>query len=155
MLKVFIILVTLCSFFIIDKQIIDLKQYEKATLKVEVKGNVANPGIFELNKYSVVNDVLNEAIVLEDSDLSSINLNMILQDNDVIYVPAKSEIVKISINSATVEQLSTLDGIGEKTALKIVKYRNEHGFFNNIEDLMLIPGIKQAKFDKIKDHISL
>ena len=80
---------------------------------------------------------------------------MILQDNDVIYVPAKSEIVKISINSATVEQLSTLDGIGEKTALKIVEYRNEHGFFNNIEDLMLIPGIKQAKFDKIKDHISL
>ena len=155
MLKVFIILVTLCSFFIIDKQIIDLKQYEKATLKVEVKGNVENPGIFELNKYSIVNDVLNEAIVLEDSDLSSINLNTILQDNDVIYVPAKSEIVKISINSATVEQLSTLDGIGEKTALKIVEYRNEHGFFNNIEDLMLIPGIKQAKFDKIKDHISL
>lgn len=63
--------------------------------------------------------------------------------------------VKININSADVEQLSSLPGIGEKTADSIVSYRNENGKFKQIEDLMNIKGIGEKKFGKLKNKITL
>lgn len=60
---------------------------------------------------------------------------------------------KININYASKEQLMTLTGIGEARAEAIIKYRESHGYFKQIEDIMNISGIKQAAFDKIKDFI--
>lgn len=61
----------------------------------------------------------------------------------------------ININLATKEQLMTLPGIGESYAERIIAYRQEHGQFNAIEDIMLVSGIKTAKFEKIKDLIKV
>jgi competence protein ComEA len=63
------------------------------------------------------------------------------------------ESTKININSADETQLDQLPGIGITTAKRIIDYRNKNGNFKVIEDIMKIPGIKQSKFNKIKDQI--
>ena len=60
---------------------------------------------------------------------------------------------KININTADVTTLCTLPGIGESRASSIVAYREEHGGFSTIEDIMKVSGIKDAAFGKIKDKI--
>ena len=53
------------------------------------------------------------------------------------------------------EELETLDGIGESTAKKIIKYRDEVGFFKSIDELMNVAGIGEAKYNAIKDDITI
>lgn len=60
---------------------------------------------------------------------------------------------KVNINTAGADVLSQLDGIGEKTAEKIIEYREEHGPFNAIEELTLVNGIGEKKLEAIKDRI--
>lgn len=59
----------------------------------------------------------------------------------------------VNINTASAEQLMTLHGIGQTKAEAIITYRNEHGPFESAEDIMLVSGIGQATYDKIKDNI--
>lgn len=139
----------------IDFRTVDFNALQKDTITVTVKGEVEHPGRVEVPMYATMEDVLGKVQLQSDADISALNLSTVLKDHDVINVPAKTEIVKISINSADAEALSTLPGIGPSTAERIVAYRNENGLFQNIEDLMEVKGIGQAKFDKLKDCIEL
>lgn len=65
------------------------------------------------------------------------------------------ESVKININKADEQELTTLKGIGPSKAGKIIAFRKEHGTFKSIEELMLVPGIKEGTFSKIKDNITV
>ena len=62
---------------------------------------------------------------------------------------------KINLNTAVKEQLMTLKGIGEARAEAIIAYRQEYGPFARIEDIMEVPGIKEAAFQKIKEDITV
>lgn len=62
---------------------------------------------------------------------------------------------KINLNTAGVEELTQIPGIGESRAQAIIEYREQNGAFGSIEDIMKIPGIKQATFDKMKDRITV
>jgi len=62
---------------------------------------------------------------------------------------------KININSASIEQLQNLKGIGQKKAQAIIDYRNEQGSFETIEEIMNVKGIGQGIFDKIKNSIEV
>lgn len=62
---------------------------------------------------------------------------------------------KININKASIEDLDTLPGIGEKTAQKIIDYRKEHGGFKTIQEIMEVSGIGEAKYNQIKNLILL
>lgn len=62
---------------------------------------------------------------------------------------------KVNLNTATKEELMTLKGIGEAKAEDIIAYRESHGGFSKIEDIMKISGIKNAAFEKIKDDITV
>ena len=76
----------------------------------------------------------------------------------VVYITAKSEEKsegKISINSATIEELMQLPGIGESRARGIVDYRNKNGRFNAIEDLTNVNGISKNILEQIKEFICL
>jgi competence protein ComEA len=61
----------------------------------------------------------------------------------------------VNINTATLQQLQTLPGVGPVTAQSIITYRQSHGPFQHIEDIMNVPGIGPATFDQIKDLITV
>ena len=63
--------------------------------------------------------------------------------------------LKVNINTATLEQLMTLPGVGESTAQKIITYRQQNGKFNKIEDIKSVSGIGESKFSKIEQYISI
>ena len=151
------LLVTIISFLSLYLSIdIDTNQLEENNyISVEIKGEIKKPGIYELKKGSNLKDLLDIAIILDSSDLSSYSLNTALYNNQIIVIPKISEDILISINSADLNQLSSLPGIGIKTAEKIIEYRNNNGSFNSLEELMNVKGIGKSKFNKIKEYITL
>ena len=64
-----------------------------------------------------------------------------------------SDTVKIDLNKATIEELSTLKGIGQKYAERIVNYREQNGPFTKIDDILMVKGIGEKTFEKIKDQL--
>ncbi len=126
-------------------------------INVTVKGAVTNEKRIELPMYATINDVLQVITLTEDADISTLNPNTILKDADVITIPHQSSIssTKVSINTASESDLTQLSGIGPSLAARIVEYRETNGLFQTVEDLMNVKGIGQAKFDTLKDEISL
>lgn len=155
MFKAFFIVLIILICLIVDHKIINIDKMANAKITVEVKGNGAINGLYELEKYSILNDLLKQIDLKEDADLSSYNLQQPLKNNDVITIDVYQEPTKISINNATLEELCTLNGVKEKTAQKIIDYRIENGPFQSLEELMEVPGIGEAKFLAIKDKICL
>ena len=126
--------------------------------------NQSPAGIFEVEDGTRVYQIIEMAGgTTEDADISRINLAKIVVDEEKINVPAKVVLEEseesnskiVNINSASVEKLSSLNGIGKSTAEKIVKYREENGYFNTIEDIMNVSGIGESKFNSIKDNIEV
>lgn len=145
-------------------------------IKVHVAGAVVTPGIYELEDGERTADAVEMAGgTLPEADLDMINLAARLSDGQQVFVPRKGEVPvaaagstanagmaavgngnqPININTATAAQLEQLDGVGEKTAQKIVAYREEHGGFASIEELMEVPGIGPAKFEGFKDSVTV
>ena len=152
---------------------------EKIEIKmiyVDVGGEVNYPGLYSLPEGSRVNDaIIIAGGATEKADLSEVNLAYILSDALKITIPKKeveikkkkaivsksinissnnSELGKININTASKEQLKTLYGIGDSTAEKIIKYREENGTFSNTEELKKVSGIGESKYDKIANSIT-
>ena len=137
---------------------------------VYISGEVKNTGVYYLKKDSRITDLINICGGLtEEADVSKINPAQKLNDSDKIIIPKKEENLntesiedtnesdinvqeKININTATKDELTSLNGIGEATANKIINYRNKNKF-KEIEDIMNVPGIGEAKFNNIKDYI--
>ena len=135
---------------------ISIDNYEdNKTISIEVRGNVENPGVINVEKGSKFSDILDQIILKDNSDLSVISLNTVLYHNQIIVIPQKQEQTLISINSADIQQLCSLPGIGIITAENIIKYRTEISSFNTLEDLMNVKGIGYGKFNKIKKLICL
>lgn len=131
---------------------------------VYVCGAVNCEGVYELPSGSRVYQAIEVAGGLrEDADKNSVNQAEVLEDEERIYVPTIGEEVslvaeeegKVNINKASKEELMTLPGVGESRAESIIKYREEQGAFQNIEDIMQVSGIKEGLFEKIKDLITV
>lgn len=155
-MKYIIIMLFLIGLFSIKP--LSLSRVEKLvpkTIKVEVKGHLENPGIFEIANYSTVNDLINKLKLYSDSDLNHYSLNTKLVNNQVISIRMLDDVEMISINSADISELIKLKGIGEAIALRIIDYRNESGGFNKLEELMNVKGIGEKIFHNIKDFITL
>lgn len=148
---------------------------ESAALIVDVSGAVLNPGVYELKEGSRVDDAIQAAGGLsEDADTSALNRASLLSDGMKITVPRQGEAARegspavgdarvssdastakslININTASSEELQTLNGVGPSTAEAIIADREENGLFATTEDLMRVSGIGDKKFAKIKDAI--
>lgn len=150
-----IFLISVLLVFSIDLKPIALEDLQTDTISVTVSGEVENPGTFELDPYSTVNDLYEVLELKEDADVSNINGNTILKDKDVLNIRKITEAPVISINTSSKEELMTLPGIGESTAQAIITYRETHGFYQNLEDLMNVKGIGERKFSTIKERITL
>lgn len=126
---------------------------------VEIKGAVKYPGIYMLASDALINDVIMLAGgTISGADLSSVNLVGKLSSNQMIYIPyiegSQPESSKlININTATLTELMSLPGIGESKAQSIIEYRKKTGGYQQIEDIMKVPGIGEAMFAKIKNNI--
>lgn len=171
--------------------------------KVDIKGAVKNPGVYELKIGTRIIDVIKRAGGLNsNADTSVNNLSKYIEDEMVIIIYTKEEVnnfdkileeqknnenlcinyngvvnndsctnifdekdnnensnlevdTKISLNTASLELLMTLPGIGESKAESIINYREKEGPFEKIEDIMNISGIGESTFEKIKDYITV
>ena len=137
---------------------------------VDVKGAVKHPGVFETTKDKRVKDLIEEAGgLLEDADTSTLNLSQKVKDQMVIYVLKHGEKPKqisdggissssgdvININTANLEQLMKISGVGKTKAEAIISYREKNGDFKKKEDITKVKGIGKATFEKIKDKIEV
>ena len=153
-----------------ENEEIAVEEIEPQTcIYVQVCGAVHNPGVYSLTEGSRVFEAIELAGGLkEDADLKAINQAQILTDGQMVYVYAIGEAHvqeaqgaesftdgKVNINTASVQQLMTLPGIGESKARQIIDFREENGGFERIEDIMNISGIKEGVFSKIKDFIKV
>ena len=148
---------------------------QSKTIIVEIKGQVIKPDVYTLDENAIINDLINLAGgVTENADLSSINRAKKLQNHEMIYIADKNqsnnsqESVKssgeasssvsqslVDINTATVEQLKTLNGIGDSKAESIIEYREQNGGFKSVEEIKNVTGIGEKMFEKIKDKITI
>ncbi len=126
---------------------------------VDVKGKVKFPGIYTFDSEKYVYEIISIAGgLLDTANTSNLNLVQLISDNCTIEIQGKSDFVEdalININYASYEQLLLLPGIGTSYANKIIEYRKTIGLFKNIEEIKLIPGIKDNVFNQIKDKITV
>ena len=152
----FILLILLLGTKIPSFSSVENVQIQDVQISVQVSGAVRYPGIYEMEAGSCVSDVLNQAELLEEADTSAMNLLITLRDKDTVYVPYQKEgVERISINSASKEELMGLPGIGEVISQRILDYRNSHGLFQTLEDLKKVKGIGEKTFEKIREMIRL
>lgn len=149
---------------------IDIQVDSKVT--IDMSGEVIKPGVYKLNNGDRIIDALVMAGGLganADRDWVDKNLNQAerLVDGQKIYIPKVGEEIKVNsqvlgkadsiirLNTATVEDLDKLTGIGPAIAGRIIDYRTKNGGFEDINELKLVSGIGDKLFEKIKDEVSL
>ncbi len=137
-------------------------------LFVHVVGAVRRPGLFRLaDGTRVAGAVARAGGPTKHADLTALNLAAPLVDGQQVIVPRRGPGgvpaaiagtsvpgAKISLASATVEQLDELPGIGPVTAQKILDWRTKHGPFRSVDDLDDVPGIGPARIEQLRDLVT-
>jgi competence protein ComEA len=140
---------------------------EAGDVVVDVTGAVADPGVYRLPAGSRVDDALKRAGGADPKAvLEAVNLAARLADGQQVVVPergpdgaptaaggAAAEDGPISLGTATVEQLDTIDGIGPVTAEGIVEFREEHGGLSSVDQLDQISGIGPATMEALRSRL--
>lgn len=143
--------VLLCFFCILlvgcTQPIETFENLSMSTIRVTVFDLNQESKEYTLDLYSTMQDLL-KLIECDACDLSRLNPQSPLSHKDVIVLYPKVETC-ISLNQASVDQLDDLPGIGPALAQRIIDYRSVHGFFQQLEDIMLVKGIKTALFSKM------
>lgn len=142
---------------------------------VDVEGAVESPGMYALPADARIADAVSAAGGLtESASRQGVNLAQKLEDGMQVYVPSEAEQgasaasgsqaagggagaagAKISLNTASAEELQELDGIGPSLSQRIIDYRTEHGRFSSIEELKEVSGIGDVRFEALKDEVCL
>ena len=145
----------------------ETSQLSAATLYVDVVGAVRRPGLYRLRDGSRVADAVTRAggpTLKAQIDL--VNLAARIADGEQIVVPARGSIAAgaptpggaasgpVHLNSATLEQLDALPGVGPVTAQKILDYRQKHGAFGSVDELDAISGIGPARLETLRDLVA-
>lgn len=154
-------------------QEVEDKTAVSTVIYVDVKGEVHHPGVYQMKAENRVKDLIEAAGGFTPlADDHKLNLSQLLEDQMVIVVPKKGEEVnselaqaptsqkkevgkegKVNINTATVEELKTLKGIGEKKAEAIIEYRKKNGSFKNKEELMKVRGIGKKLYESFQERV--
>jgi competence protein ComEA len=148
------------------------------TALVHVAGAVRSPGVYRLREGERIQDAVRRAGgARTGADLNAINLAAKVADGQQVVVPRRGAVAAaasaapggatgagsaggppaapVSLNTATAEQLDTLDGVGPATAAKILEYRRQHGGFRSVDDLGEIPGIGPKRLAALRGKVQL
>jgi competence protein ComEA len=141
-----------------------------AAVVVDVSGAVRHPGVYRLASGARVLDAVNRADPRSRADLAAVNLAARLTDGEQVIVPmrghggsapaagagdAAAPPAPVSLNSGTLEQRETLDGIGPALAQRIIDYRTLHGGFRSLEELDQVSGIGPARLAALHGRVTL
>jgi competence protein ComEA len=137
-------------------------------LVVHVVGAVHKPGLYRLPEGSRVDDAIRRAGgPRPKAALELVNLAAPVADGQQVVVPSQGEPAaavgdalaapggRVHLNSATLDQLDELPGIGPVTAQKILDYRTAHGAFASVDELDAVPGIGPARLAELRDLVDL
>jgi competence protein ComEA len=145
---------------------------------VHVAGAVRSPGVYRLRADSRVRDAVRRAGgATRRGDANAINLAAKLADGQQVVIPARAPAAgastataaapasgasaaavasaPVNLNTATLEELDTLDGVGPATAQKILDYRQAHGGFSSVDDLADVPGIGPKRLEALRDKVQV
>ena len=137
---------------------------------VDVVGAVRRPGVYRVPQDARVEDVIELAGGLSrKADRALVNLAAPVSDGQQVLVPARvatpaaasggaaaggGPAGPVHLNSATLEQLDSLPGVGPVTAQKILDHRQQHGAFTSVDDLDAIPGIGPARLEQLRPLVA-
>ena len=160
-----------------EKEQIKIENTNKKTITVFISGEVKNPGVVAIDAEKRLSDAVNElGGTTENADLNKVNLAVKLKDESHYIIPKIGDNLEshnketfenniendlnnknnlININTASIQELDALPGVGEATANKIVNYREEKGKFNSIEEIKNVNGIGDKKYEELKTLISI
>lgn len=156
---------------------------EKPTaIYVHVTGAVYRPGVYRLAQGDRVLDAVRRAVPRPNADVEALNLAQPLEDGQKVVVPARLSAQgqipagagnpfavpvaqggsisgatggRLNINTADAAALETLPGVGPALAQRIVAYREAHGPFTAVEDLLNVPGIGEKKLAQLREHVTV
>lgn len=148
-----------------------------APLQVYINGAVQNPAVYEMSTNSILDDLVQVAGgFTEDANAIGVNLALPLQNGMQVFIPSITETAAalppvvselapvsendsvstlVNINIANEAELDILPGIGPSTAQKIIQFREANGPFQTKEELMLVSGIGEAKFQQVESMITV
>jgi competence protein ComEA len=138
----------------------------RATIFVNVVGAVRRPGLYRLREGSrVATAVARAGGPTHRAQMELVNLAARVSDGEQIVVPRRGAVGvaapsgsvgggPVHLNSATLEQLDALPGVGPVTAQKILAYRQEHGAFGSVDELDAVPGIGPARLEQLRELVA-
>jgi len=138
-----------------------------ARLYVDVVGAVRRPGLYRVRSGARVADAVAHAGgATRKADLQLVNLAALVADGEQVVVPHRGSggataaaggstpSGPVHLNSATLEQLDGLPGVGPVTAQKIIDYRTQHGGFGSVDELDAVPGIGPARLADLRPLVA-
>jgi competence protein ComEA len=148
----------------------ELRAEPRRRLVVHIVGAVRRPGLYRLADGSRIADALRHAGgPTRKADLTLVNLAAPVADGTQVVVPRRTPPAgpggppgdageeaagPLHLNTATLEQLDELPGVGPVTAQKILDYRQQHGAFSSVDDLDAIPGIGPARLEQLRELVA-
>lgn len=152
---------------------VEATEEEPSEVLVHVAGEVRRPGVYRLKPAMRVDDAVRMAGgATRRADLAAVNLAAKVQDGRQVLVPARARRMAaggtgttgpdpaaaegpVNLNTATLEQLDALEGIGPATAQSILDFREERGGFGSVEELGEIPGIGEKRLATLRDAVTV
>lgn len=156
-----IISIILNFYLYFDKDEKDI--YQNTTIIVQISGEVINPGMYELELGSRLNDlVLKAGGYTLEANPDSVNLALLLKDEMKVNIPkiivnepGGNVTCKVNINTSDLILLITLNGIGEVKAQAIISYREKYGPYHSTSEIKNVTGIGDKTYENIKDDICI
>ena len=156
-----------------DVEVNSAIEEQSKTIMVHIAGQVKNPGVINIIEGARLIEAIEQlGGATEEADLEVVNLAQKLRDEEKIYIPKKGEVSNekmfsnfniiqgqkddlVNINTASLEQLKTLSGIGDVIAGNIIEYRESNGGFKSKEEIKQVNRIGDKIYNDIKDKIEI
>lgn len=150
-----IVLLLVYFMFIKEAEVVYLPCESSGNVVVEIKGEVEYPGIYEVSDDTRVFSIIERAVLTTDANIIDVDMARTVIDEETIVIPSIYDFQPslIDINTATVDELLSLPGLGETKVEAILTYR-EFQEFSSVEELLKVNGIGESTLENIRPFIT-